>query len=196
LSFKLTWWSFQENDSIKVLLIPFQTGASGLNLVIFFLKLSKVQTIRIFYLQTIATHVFLTEPILHPGQEQQAIGRIHRIGQTKPTVVHRFVVKNTIEEKIFRLTRWRHFLIFLALLYINNVTYIKPIQRYKTRSSQGIAIAEFERVRHDHHQRSSSPVWWRGQRISRPRRSWGRCNCKIFIYLSGKYWVLLRVRCS
>lgn len=37
---------------------------------------------------------------MNPAEEQQAIARIHRMGQTKNTFVHRFIVGGTIEEKI------------------------------------------------------------------------------------------------
>mmetsp|Transcript_14989 Transcript_14989/g.36563 ORF Transcript_14989/g.36563 Transcript_14989/m.36563 type:complete len:106 (+) Transcript_14989:918-1235(+) len=47
-----------------------------------------------------ATHVFMIEPLLHCGLDSQAINRVHRIGQTAKTYVHRYIIKNTIEEKI------------------------------------------------------------------------------------------------
>lgn len=53
----------QEGD-VSVLLLLLRTCAKGLNLVE-------------------ATHVFLVEPILNPAEELQAVGRVHRIGQTR-----------------------------------------------------------------------------------------------------------------
>lgn len=71
---------------MKVLLLPITSGANGLNLIE-------------------ASHVILVEPILNPAQELQAIGRVHRIGQQKETVVHRFIIRNTIEERMHKILR-------------------------------------------------------------------------------------------
>jgi len=73
-------------DSVQVLLMPIRLGANGLNLVE-------------------AQHVILLEPLLNPGAEAQAINRVHRIGQTHATFVHRFIVHETVEESIYELRR-------------------------------------------------------------------------------------------
>lgn len=74
-------FKFKTDDDVVALLLPVHSGCNGLNLIE-------------------ATHVILTEPILNPAQELQAIGRVHRIGQNKPTVIHRFFIKSTIEERM------------------------------------------------------------------------------------------------
>ena len=61
---------FRNDTNIRALLLPLKKGAQGLTLVE-------------------ASHVFLLEPLLNTEQEAQAVNRVHRIGQTKPSVVHR-----------------------------------------------------------------------------------------------------------
>ncbi|XP_067398466.1 E3 ubiquitin-protein ligase SHPRH isoform X2 [Emydura macquarii macquarii] len=73
--------AFKYDPKINILLLPLHTGSNGLNIIE-------------------ATHVLLVEPILNPAHELQAIGRVHRIGQTKSTIVHRFLIKATIEERM------------------------------------------------------------------------------------------------
>ncbi|XP_069684447.1 E3 ubiquitin-protein ligase SHPRH isoform X2 [Periplaneta americana] len=72
--------------NVTALLLPVRWGAKGLNLIE-------------------ATHVLLVEPILNPADELQAIGRVHRIGQTRKTVVHRFLIRGTVEERIHAAVR-------------------------------------------------------------------------------------------
>lgn len=76
------------SNPIRVLLILIQHGANGLNILE-------------------AQHVILVEPLLNPAAEAQAISRVHRVGQEKRTFVHRFLVKNTVEESIYKLNRSR-----------------------------------------------------------------------------------------
>ncbi|KAJ8399429.1 hypothetical protein AAFF_G00411410 [Aldrovandia affinis] len=73
--------SFKYQEKTNILLLPLHTGSNGLNIIE-------------------ATHVLLVEPILNPAHELQAIGRVHRIGQNRPTFVHRFLIKSTIEERM------------------------------------------------------------------------------------------------
>ena len=72
---------FRTDQSIRALLLPVSAGANGINL-------------------TEATHVFFANPLLSAEEEAQAIGRVHRIGQTKTTTVHHFYIKDTIESRI------------------------------------------------------------------------------------------------
>ena len=47
---------------------------------------------------TAANHVFLMEPQWNPMVEDQALDRVHRIGQTKEVTTVRYIVRNTLEQ--------------------------------------------------------------------------------------------------
>lgn len=67
-----------------VFLISLKAGGFGLNL-------------------TSADYCFIMDPWWNPAAEQQAVDRIHRIGQTKKVMVYRLVSAGTIEEKVMEL---------------------------------------------------------------------------------------------
>lgn len=67
-----------------VFLISLKAGGFGLNL-------------------TEADHVFIMDPWWNPAAEQQAVDRIHRIGQEREVHVYRLVAEGTIEEKVMQL---------------------------------------------------------------------------------------------
>ncbi|KAF8465247.1 SNF2 family N-terminal domain-containing protein [Kalaharituber pfeilii] len=72
---------FQSNPSFMVLLISLRAGGVGLNL-------------------TSARWVFMMDPWWSFAVEAQAIDRVHRMGQTEDVTVWRFVVKDSVEERM------------------------------------------------------------------------------------------------
>ncbi|XP_015580945.2 DNA repair protein RAD5B isoform X2 [Ricinus communis] len=72
---------FNETKEKMVLLMSLKAGGVGLNL-------------------TAASNVFLMDPWWNPAVEEQAIMRIHRIGQKRTVTVRRFIVKDTLEERM------------------------------------------------------------------------------------------------
>ena len=72
---------FQEQPGGSVMLMTLKTGGVGLNL-------------------TKASYVFHLEPWWNPAVENQATDRTHRIGQTKPVQVYRYIMSESVEEKI------------------------------------------------------------------------------------------------
>lgn len=75
---------FQEDPEVKVFLISLKAGGLGLNL-------------------TAADYVIHMDPWWNPAVEEQATDRAHRIGQKNKVFVYKYIVKNTVEEKVLRL---------------------------------------------------------------------------------------------
>src|SRR5690606_18119674 len=69
-----------------VFLISLKAGGTGLNL-------------------TAADYVIHMDPWWNPAVEDQASDRAHRLGQTRPVTIYRFVTQGTIEEQIVELHR-------------------------------------------------------------------------------------------
>lgn len=67
-----------------VLLASLRAAAAGVNL-------------------TAASRVYLVEPWWNPALEEQAMGRVHRIGQQQEVRVVRLIVRGSIEERILEL---------------------------------------------------------------------------------------------
>jgi len=72
---------FQEDETERFFVLSLKAGGSGLNL-------------------TAASHVVHFDRWWNPAVENQATDRAFRIGQTKNVLVHKFVCRGTVEEKI------------------------------------------------------------------------------------------------
>lgn len=72
---------FQEDEAERFFVLSLKAGGSGLNL-------------------TAASHVVHFDRWWNPAVENQATDRAFRIGQTRNVLVHKFVCRGTVEEKI------------------------------------------------------------------------------------------------
>ncbi|KAJ1562548.1 hypothetical protein HK096_008034, partial [Nowakowskiella sp. JEL0078] len=77
---------FKTDPSTTVLLVSLKVGGVGLNL-------------------TVASRVYIMEPHWNPAVEQQAVDRIHRLGQKKEVYCCRFLMKDTIETKMVEMQK-------------------------------------------------------------------------------------------
>ncbi len=75
---------FQEDERVPFFVLSLKAGGSGLNL-------------------TAASHVIHFDRWWNPAVENQATDRAFRIGQTKNVLVHKFLCRGTVEEKIDQL---------------------------------------------------------------------------------------------
>lgn len=88
--------AFKDDPSIRIFLISLKSGGVGLNL-------------------TAASHVILVDPWWNPAVEEQAIDRVHRIGQKRDVTVKRLIVTDSVEERILELQKRKRNLVHDAL---------------------------------------------------------------------------------
>ena len=72
---------FQHDDTVPFFVLSVKAGGTGLNL-------------------TAASHVIHFDRWWNPAVENQATDRAFRIGQNKNVLVHKFICRGTVEEKI------------------------------------------------------------------------------------------------
>ena len=89
--------SFVEDSRIRTILISLRCGSTGYVKGLYLRKYPSSLTVSRLIL-TAANHVFLMEPQWNPMIEDQALDRVHRIGQTKEVTTVRYIVNNTLEE--------------------------------------------------------------------------------------------------
>jgi SNF2 family DNA or RNA helicase len=79
---------FDNHPGAAVFLLSLKAGGSGLNL-------------------AAASYVILFDPWWNPAVENQAIDRVHRIGQSKTVFAYRLIIQGSIEDKIRQLQLYK-----------------------------------------------------------------------------------------
>ncbi|KAL6310167.1 SNF2 family N-terminal domain-containing protein [Sparassis latifolia] len=78
--------ALKHDPGCEVLLVSLKAGGVGLNL-------------------TAAQRVYLMDPYWNPAVENQAVDRIHRLGQTRPVTTVKLIIENSIEARLLEVQR-------------------------------------------------------------------------------------------
>ena len=113
---------FQDDPGGAVMLMTLKTGGVGLNLVK-------------------ASYIFHIEPWWNPAVENQATDRAHRIGQTKTVQVYRYLIKDSVEEKIEILKDIKSKRFDALFTTSEESNQLKPVG---TSGSSGLSQSDFE----------------------------------------------------
>jgi SNF2 family DNA or RNA helicase len=88
--------ALSSDNSVTILLASIKAAGQGLNL-------------------TAASRAFIMEPMWNPAAEQQAVDRIHRLGQTREVWVKRYQMEDSIEMKIMEIQAKKRMLAEVSL---------------------------------------------------------------------------------
>jgi len=78
--------ALKHDPGCEVLLVSLKAGGVGLNL-------------------TAAQRVYLMDPYWNPAVENQAVDRIHRLGQTRPVTTVKLIIENSIEARLLEVQK-------------------------------------------------------------------------------------------
>ncbi|MCJ1308567.1 hypothetical protein MMC25_002220 [Agyrium rufum] len=109
--------ALDSDPECTVMLASLGVGAVGLNLVA-------------------ASQVILTDIWWAPAIEDQAVDRVHRLGQTKPTTVFRLVMENSIEESVLEIQKEKRKLMMATF----------QEKDHKRLNGKGARLADIERL--------------------------------------------------
>jgi non-specific serine/threonine protein kinase len=99
---------FQNDPDFPLFLISLKAGGFGLNL-------------------TAADYVIHLDPWWNPAVEMQASDRAHRIGQDKPVFIYKYILRDSVEEKILQLQERKRDLV--DQLITTETSFFKTITR-------------------------------------------------------------------
>ncbi|KAK5116605.1 hypothetical protein LTR85_009230 [Meristemomyces frigidus] len=77
---------FKNDPDVTVILVSIKAGGQGLNF-------------------TAANKVYMMEPQYNPGVQQQAIDRVHRLGQKRDVEITHYIMNDSVEEGILKLQK-------------------------------------------------------------------------------------------